>query len=61
MEQLLLFAKKAVKFRSIEAVSIYHNEVTVHTPNNRYTAYYANNEEAQKAYEEIIQKIENRG
>ena len=61
MEQMLTFGKKAVKYRCIEGVTYYMNQVTVHTPNNSYTTYYDNNAQAKQAYEEILAKIEARG
>ena len=61
MEQLLKFGKKAVKYRSIEGVILYNDEVTIQTANNRYTVYYCSKEAAEEAYNAIIEKIEARG
>lgn len=56
--QFLKFAKQAIKCEAIEAITIYANEVTVHTAHNGYTAYYKNQDDAEKAYQEAIAKLE---
>lgn len=56
--KFLKFAKQAIKCEAIEAITIYANEVTVHTTHHGYTAYYHTQDDAQKAYEEAIAKLE---
>ena len=58
MMKFLKFAKQAIKCEAIEAITLYLNEVTVHTAHNRYTAYYKNQDDAEKAYQEAIAKLE---
>lgn len=61
MEQLLKFGTKAVKFRYIEAVTTYNNEVTVYTAHNHYTAYYSCPAVAKDEWQKIMKQIEERG
>ena len=55
---LLLGNNKAIKFRYIEGVTVYNNEVTVYTTHNHYTVYYQSREIAQAEYVAILKKIE---
>ena len=56
--KFLKFAKQAIKCEAIEGITTYANEVTVHTTHNGYTAYYKNQDDAEKAYQEAIAKLE---
>lgn len=58
MGKFLKFAKQAIKYEAVEGITLYANEVTVHTTHNGYTAYYRNQDEAEKAYQEAIEKLE---
>ena len=58
MAKFLKFAKQAIKCEAIEGITLYTNEVTVHTRHNRYTAYYNSLDEAKQAYQEVIAKLE---
>lgn len=58
MAKFLKFAKQAIKCEAIEGITLYANEVTVHTTHNGYTAYYKNQDDAEKAYQEAIEKLE---
>lgn len=59
--EFLGFATKAVRMDKIEGVTLYRNEVTVHTEHNKYTSYYNTNEIAEKAYQEILEKLTKKG
>ena len=56
--KFLKFAKQAIKCEAIEGITLYANEVSVHTTHNRYTAYYSSQDEAKQAYQEAIAKLE---
>ena len=51
------FGTKAVRIDKIEGVTLYRNEVSIQTANNRYTCYYSTNEKAEQVYHEIIEKL----
>ena len=56
--RFLKFAKQAIKYEAIEGITLYANEVTVHTTHNGYTTYYKDQDEAEKAYQETIAHLE---
>lgn len=56
--RFLKFAKQAIKYEAIEGITLYANEVTVHTAHNGYTAYYNTHDDAAQAYQEAIEKLE---
>lgn len=56
--KFIKFDSKSVKVDNIEAVTIYMNEVTVHTMHNSYTVYYNNQEQAQHTYQRIVKELE---
>ena len=58
MAKFLRLARQAIKCEAIEGITIYANEVCVHTAHNQYTAYYNNHDEAEKAYQEAIERLE---
>lgn len=51
------FGTKAVRTDKIEGVTLYRNEVSIQTANNRYTCYYNTDENAGKVYQEILEKL----
>lgn len=55
------FGFKSVKKANIEAVSIYMDQVTIHTVHNSYTVYYKNSETAKDAYDKIMLELEKEG
>lgn len=57
----IIFATKAIRKDKIECVTLYRNEVTVHTEHNQYTSYYDTNETADKAYKEILEVLTKKG
>lgn len=57
--RFIQFGFKSVKVESIEAVTTYMEQVTIHTERNSYTTYYKNQETAQQAYAQIIKELEN--
>ena len=56
--RFIKFGNKSVKVESIEAITTYTNEVTVHTTRNSYTVYYNNTDQAQHAYQRIVKELE---
>ena len=56
--RFIKFGLKSIKVESIEAVTTYVDQVTVHTERNSYTVYYNNKETAQEAYAQIIKVLE---
>ena len=56
--RFIKFGSKSVKVESVEAVTIYVNEVTIHTERNRYTTYYQDIKTAKEDYARIIQELE---
>jgi hypothetical protein len=56
--RFIKFGSKSVKIESIEAVTTYLDQVTIHTERNSYTTYYKNRETAQQAYAQIIEELE---
>jgi hypothetical protein len=56
--RFIKFGSKSIKAESIEAVTIYTDEVTIHTERNSYTVYYENTEIARQAYEQTVKELE---
>ncbi len=56
--KFIKFGSKSVKVESIEAVTTYMDQVTIHTERNGYTTYYKNKETAQEAYAHIMKELE---
>lgn len=56
--RFIKFGSKSVKVESIEAVTTYVDQVTIHTERNSYTTYYKNKETAQEAYAQIVKALE---
>ena len=56
--RFIKFGSKSVKVESIEAVTTYMDQVTIHTERNSYTTYYNNKATAQEAYAQIIKTLE---
>jgi hypothetical protein len=56
--KFIKFGSKSVKVDSVEAVTTYMNEVTIHTIHNSYTVYYNNTEQAQHTYQRIVKELE---
>lgn len=55
--EFIQFGTKAVRTDKIEGVTLYRNEVTIHTAHNEYTCYYNTDENAGKVYQEILEKL----
>lgn len=56
--RFIKFGSKSVKADNIEAVTTYAEQVTVHTIHNTYTVYYNNKDQAQNAYQRIVEELE---
>lgn len=56
--RFIKFGSKSVKVESIEAVTTYREQVTIHTAHNSYTVYYNNAEQAQHTYQRVIKELE---
>ena len=56
--RFIKFGSKSVKVDSIEAVTTYMEQVTIHTIHNTYTVYYNNKDQAQHAYQRIVEELE---
>ena len=59
--EFIEFGTKAVRIDKIEGVTLYRNEVSIQTANNRYTCYYQTNEIAEQVYQEILKKLTEEG
>ena len=55
------FGTKAVRTDKIEGVTLYRNEVSIQTANNRYTCYYQTNEDAEQVYKAILERLTEEG
>ena len=55
------FATKAVRKDKIECVTLYRNEVTIHTEHNQYTTCYNTSEIAERAYKELLEVLTKKG
>ena len=55
------FGTKAVRIDKVEWVTLYRNEVSIQTANNRYTCYYQTHKDAEQAYQEILDKLAKEG
>ena len=59
--EFIQFGTKAVRTDKIEGVTLYCNEVSVQTANNRYTCYYPTCKDAEQAYRKILEKLTEEG
>lgn len=56
--RFIKFGFKSVKVDSIEAVTTYMEQVTIHTIHNTYTVYHNNKDQAQHTYQRIVKELE---
>ena len=59
--KFITIGSKSIRADQIEAVTCYTDELTIHCSKNDYTIYYDTVETAQKAYKEVLAKLEEEG